>query len=125
MQPQQSAQVSQPLNVRFVSGSQGVPLARPHPPPPHPQSHPHHHMQTPSPSSPYVQAAYAPRVRHSLDSALQGWSEYAYEPQPEGGGGGGGGQGMGTGLTSRGPSFGNVPMKRTWDSSMRDHGGGE
>ncbi|EIW55403.1 uncharacterized protein TRAVEDRAFT_66578 [Trametes versicolor FP-101664 SS1] len=153
MQPQPPAQVSQPLNVRFVSGSQGVPIIRP-PTRPHPQSHPQSHPhpgssalpptpqtqmmhpQTPSPSmthtapSAYVQQAYAPRVRHSLDSALQGWSEYAYESRPEGGGGGGGGQGMGgggTGMTSsRATSFttGNVPMKRTWDSSVRDHGGG-
>ncbi|KAI0630933.1 hypothetical protein C8Q77DRAFT_1062367 [Trametes polyzona] len=147
MQPQQTSQVPQPpLNVRFVSGSHGVPIAHPssrsHPPPPPP---PHQTQSTPLPSSSvvppapqmpsssstqspsmshaaslsYAQASYPPRVRHS-DSSLQGWSHYSYE-QPDSAPGASGN----TGLTIRaGGSFSTIPVKRTWDSSLRDPGGG-
>ncbi|KAI0642484.1 hypothetical protein C8Q79DRAFT_871796, partial [Trametes meyenii] len=153
-----------PLNVRFVSGSQGVPPspARSQPPPaaqPAPGSSivppvvhmpppPSSRQVTPSTASPaaaapaYVPAqtqtqprpqmppVYHPRVRRSFDSSLQGWSHYAFDqgavgPEPGGGGGGGGGTGGGA-LVGRTDSFGSgsMPMKRTWDSSMRDPGGG-
>ncbi|OSC97372.1 hypothetical protein PYCCODRAFT_1481341 [Trametes coccinea BRFM310] len=151
MQPQHPSQPSQPLNVRFVSGSQGVPLARSHPQapphtvplpsssvlPPAPQVPPPPHTQQ-SPVQGYTpqqQAAYAQRVRRSFDSALQGWSHYGFEQVPpapatdhvvvDGGGGGGGGGGMAGSHGASAVNFGGgVPMKRNWDNLVRDPGGG-
>ncbi|KAI8969465.1 hypothetical protein BD414DRAFT_541122 [Trametes punicea] len=155
MQSQHSAQMSQPLNVRFVSGSQGVPLVSPasrsHPsPPPHtvplpsssilppappmlpsqPPAQPshqqplqQHHQQISSPMQTYSQqsaSGYVPRVRHSFDSALQGWSHYDFD-HPENAADSAGG---GTAAASRGIGYYSVPMKRVWDNSLRDAGGG-
>ncbi|KAI0665438.1 hypothetical protein C8Q78DRAFT_1141377 [Trametes maxima] len=161
MQPQAG---QPPLNVRFVSGSQGVPplappSARSQPPPaaqPVPGSSmippvvqmpppPSPRQVTPSMASPAAAApayvptqtqtqarpqmppVYHPRVRRSFDSSLQGWSHYGLDqgvvgPEPGGGGGGAGGGA----LAGRTGSFGSgsMPMKRAWDSSMRDPGGG-
>ncbi|KAI9069001.1 hypothetical protein FKP32DRAFT_1641492 [Trametes sanguinea] len=148
MQPQHPSQPSQPLNVRFVSGSQGVPLARAHPQAPHtvpmpsssvlppapqvPPSHPSPHAQQ-SPVQGYTpqQAAYAQRVRHSFDSALQGWSHYGFEQLPapadhaaDSGGNGGGGGGVAVSRGANAVNFNGVPMKRNWDNLVRDPGGG-
>ncbi|KAH9885991.1 hypothetical protein C8Q73DRAFT_288713 [Cubamyces lactineus] len=141
-QPPQSQSSQQPLNVRFVSGTQGVPLASA-------SSAAASSMSAPvrartmsnagqvassgqayvSPTQPQLQhqqpvsATYTPHGRHAhaFESALQGWSQYAYDqlehsPSSE----------SGNGLASRTASagYGGVPMKRPWDASMRDPGGG-
>ncbi|KAI0364262.1 hypothetical protein BV20DRAFT_1125721 [Pilatotrama ljubarskyi] len=154
MQPPYPSQVSQPLNVRFVSGNHVVPpapppaltAARSHapPPPPQPQSMPlpsssvlssaprmspppHPSVQAQrqmSPSvlqGPYAQAqsraVYAPRIRRSFDSSLQGWSHYSFD-QPEHV------PGPATGLTNSAAGYSGMPMKRTWESALRDSGSG-
>ncbi|RDX42536.1 hypothetical protein OH76DRAFT_1475280 [Lentinus brumalis] len=62
-----------------------------------------------------------PRIQHSMESSLQGWS--AYYDQTDGGGGVPVGRGAADVLPGRG-SFSGVPMKRSWDDLLRDPGGG-
>ncbi|KAI0686954.1 PAS domain-containing protein [Cerioporus squamosus] len=155
---QQQQQQQVPLNVRFVSNGHGYPRTAPTQasrtyhttapvPPQPPLSHPHLQrttvqQQLPPPSmvSPSSLQSYEasqmgnaamyppPRIPHSTESSLQGWS--AYYEQTDHGGGGGGGQVNGGGAASvlhgrpLAGSFSGVPMKRTWDDLLRDPGGG-
>ncbi|KAI0349984.1 hypothetical protein OH77DRAFT_1507231 [Trametes cingulata] len=109
--------------------SQSMPLPSSSILPPAPQIPPHSHpsvqaQQQMSPSMPqasYAQAqsptVYAPSVRHSLDSSLQGWSHYSFE-QPEHA------VGLGTRMATPAAGYSGMPMKRTWDGALRDPGGG-
>ncbi|KAI1785238.1 PAS domain-containing protein [Ganoderma leucocontextum] len=146
--------LSRPINVRFVSGIQGVPRSSPpqpvraHQVPPSPSdlsmhpphlSHPsssqlqsmyssqaHQQQQIPSPTMPppapppsgyehQGSGMYLPAsMRQSSESSLQGWS--LYHPNVQGG------AEPASGLPLL--NFTAMPMKRSWDNSLRDPGGG-
>ena len=136
-QPPQSQASQQPLNVRFVSGTQGVPLASTPLTPARVRTMSNAGAQSISSGQAYASsaqqtqqhrqqaqaAAYAPHGRHAhaFESALQGWSQYAYE-QPEHSPSSESGNGLASRTVSAG--YGGVPMKRPWDGSLRDPGGG-
>ncbi|TBU25548.1 PAS domain-containing protein [Dichomitus squalens] len=152
--PSSSVPPSGPLNVRFVSSSQGVShpapsqSSRPHrvpapapvsqathsamlprasqmfPPQPHPSLQQHIPQPT-LPVSAQVSRGYKqqesnmylpPPIPQSTDSSLHAWS--AYHPE-------GADPGVIPGGLEQPPvSFNAMPMKRPWDNSFRDSGGG-
>ena len=152
----QPSNLSGPMNVRFVSGIQGVPRTSPpqpprvhqmppstaqpsdaamHPRPPH-MSHPSSsHLQQQQqqisplipPSAPPPQGyehrgpgMYLPlNMQQSTESSLQGWSSYHSNIPNRGFVPGGTDQ---SGVPSL--NFTTMPMKRSWDNSLRDPGGG-
>ena len=58
-----------------------------------------------------------PRMQHSTESALQGWSSYGYAAPPEGA--------PEVRAVPTPVSYKSLPAKRSWDASFRDSGGGD
>ncbi|CDO76783.1 hypothetical protein BN946_scf184978.g12 [Trametes cinnabarina] len=120
MQPQHPSQPTQPLNAPHTGtmSSSSVLAPAPQAPPSHSQVQGYAQQQ----------AAYAQRVRHSLDSALQGWSHYGFDHPPAAADGGGsgamGGCGFAESRDAGAGSFNGVPMKRHWNDAPRDPDGG-
>ena len=87
------------------------------PPPPAPAQQ---RYEQPAQQQPPLGGSMYPslRMRHSTESSLEGWSAYYDQAGLAAGNAGG------SGLQNRSTSFNAVPMKRAWDSLLRDPGGG-